>query len=282
MRKNTYFYRLFCMMLAFAILLSLVACEKKQEPLRAPSGEKVSAIYIETAYGPLAFPEEFSGNMRHMEVTEGNAAMEVFYMVTQEGEKELFRIHFADMDVGTFMGYLTVEGAEIPVSYSVCQYEDSDFKDEEERKLYYSMMDGFSMIMNSIYEDARFSKARAVEAVGEREVKLRYWKMKLPANVQYTESEENGNYRVDFYGEVSGERIDLYMIGLGELEAETTLGNYTVNGVQMPVVVQTYDMGSYDIWPEEDRMVINEMMNSINTVIQTIVADKNYAEFDAA
>ena len=282
MRKNTYFYRLFCMMLAFAILLSLVACGKKQEPLRAPSGEKVSAIYIETAYGPLAFPEELSSNMRHVEVTEGNTAMEVFYMVTQEGEKELFRIHFADMDVGIFMGYLTVEGAEIPVSYSVCQYEDSDFKDEEERKLYYSMMDGFSMIMNSIYEDARFSKARAVEAVGEREVKLRYWKMKLPANVQYTESEENGNYRVDFYGEVSGERIDLYMIGLGELEAETTLGNYTVNGVQMPVVVQTYDMGSYDIWPEEDRMVINEMMNSINTVIQTIVADKNYAEFDAA
>lgn len=267
-------------LLIVTIMLLLVACGKKQEPMRAP--EDVKTVSIETSYGYLAFPEETFESLHHMEVTDGVTVMEVFYMVTQEGELELFRIYFDDENMGTPVGYLTVDGIEVPVSYSLCEYADEDFVDEETRKLYHSMMNGFSVVVNSIYEDTRFSETRAVEEIGDREVKLRHWKVTLPENVQYTETDENGNYRVDFFGIVGGERIDLYMIGLGDIEGETTLGTYTVNGVQKAIVVQTYDMGPYDIWPEEDRTVIYNMMNSINSVIQTIVEDKNYAELEAA
>lgn len=271
------FRRSLCAVLALVLVLSLAACgSKAQEPLRAT--EEVKIQIIETRYGPLGFPADVFGSLRHTEVTEGNTTMEVFYMVGQGVQKEVFRIYFAAANMGTQIGYLTVDGVEIPVSYSLCEYEDENFETEDERKLYYGMMEGFNAIMNSIHDDPRFSETRAVAPVADREVKLRYWKVTLPENVQFTETEENGNYRVDFYGEVSGERIDLFMIGLGDMEAETMLGLYTVDGNQMPVMVQTYSLDDYAIWPEEEQTVIYKMMGALNTVIQTIVEDENFAE----
>ena len=278
------FKRSLCVALAVVLLLSLAACgSKAQEPLRAPDAQNaaVATVAIETAYGTLAFPEELQDHLHHVEAIEGSIAMEVFYMTGQEGEKELFRIYFADAQAGTHVGYLTVDGLEIPVSYSICEYADEDFSAEEERQLYYSMMDAFTVVMNSIHDNPNFSQTRAVAPVGDQEAKLRYWKVTLPENVHFTETEENGNYQVTFYGEVSGERIDLYRIGLGEMESESTIGLYTVDGVQMPVVIQTYSLEAYDGWPEEERMVIYNMMASINTVIQSIVTDKNYSEAEA-
>lgn len=272
------FRRWLSLVLAAVVLLGMTACSgKKQEPLRAPTEAASATASIETVYGTLAFPEELFPKLRHMEVTEGAIAMEIFYMIGQEGEKELFRIHYADAQAGTHMGYLTTDGGEIPVSYSICEYSDEDFQ-EEDRELYYGMMNAFSVIMNSIHDDPRFSETRKQEPVAERDVKLRYWKVTLPENVQYEESQDGDTYRVEFYGEVSGERIDLFMVGLGELEAETMLGLYTVDGVQKPVMVQTGDLSVYDIWPEEERMIINQMMEALNTVVQTIVADENFAE----
>lgn len=272
--------RIASLALAAILMLPLAACGgKDQEPLRAPeSTAAATTVAIETVYGPMAFPENLYSSVRHMEVTEGKTAMEVFYMVSEEGEKELFRIYFADDDMGTHMGYLTVDGTELPVSYSVCEYADENFANEEERKLYHSMMDAFSVVINSFYEDTRFSETRAVAPVGEREVKLRYWKLILPENVRYTETEENGNYCVEFYGEVSGERIDLYMIGLGDLEGESMLGLYKIKDKQIPIMVRTGNMEEYENWSEEEQTIIYNMMASLNTVIQTIVADENFAE----
>ncbi len=274
------FRRCLCVVLALVLVLGMTACgSQKQEPLRAPTMDSIKTDPVETVYGDLAFPEDLYEHLRHMEVTEGDIVMEIFYMVTEAGEKELFRIYYADPQVGTHLGYLTTETGEIPVSYSLCEYADEDFADEEERKLFHSMMDAFSVVVNSIYADERFSETRAMETVGEQEAKLRYWDVTLPDNVSFTETEEGGNYRADFYGEVSGERIDLYAIILGNVESESILGFYTVNGEQKPVVVETYDMGEYDVWPAEERTAIYQMMESLNTVIQAIMADKNFTEF---
>lgn len=268
-----------CVVLVLMLVLSLGACAgQKEEPLLVPSISGADTNSIETAYGPLAFPKALQEYLHHEEVTEGNVAMEIFSMVTEAGEKELFRIHFADAQAGTHMGYLTTENGEIPVSYSLCEYADEDFANEDERGLFYNMMDGFSVVLNSITADERFSETRAMEEVAEQDRKLRYWKVTLPENVLYTETDENGIYRADFYGEVSGERIDLYTIFVGNMESETVLGYYTVDGEQAPVVIETYDMDAYDIWPEEERIVIFEMMESLNTMVQTIVEDKNFTE----
>lgn len=272
------FRRCGCVLLALVMVFCFAACGGgDQEPLRAPSSNgDVAVISIETAYGTLSFPEELAGSMRHMEVTENNTAMQVFYMMTATGEKELFRIFYADTQSGTHLGYLTTDTGEIPMSYTICEYADEDFADAEERKLYYNMMDAFTVVINSIYADERFSETRVVAPVGDHEVSMKYWKVTLPDNVQYTETEENGNYRADFFGEVSGERIDLYMIGLGDLEADAMIGLFTVKGEQKPVMVKTFSLEDYSTWPEEEQTVIYQMMDSVNDVIQVIAEDKNF------
>lgn len=275
--KSGLLQRFGCVILVLAMVLCLAACGGGKKPLRAPEKDAaVPTVSMKTAYGTLDFPEQLQDNMRHMEISENGIIIEVFYMISAVGEKEVFRIYYADSQAGTHLGYLTTDAGEIPVSYALCQYADEDFADEDERNLYYSMMDAFSVVINSIHANAQFSEHKAVEPVADQEAKLRYWTLTLPENVHFTETEENGNYRVDFYGELSSERVDLYMIGLGDFEAETMLGLYDVKGVQKPVMVQTYSLDEYENWPEEDQTVLYEMMASVNTVIQTIVADKNF------
>lgn len=280
--RTSWYRRWFCLGMAVIVACGLMACGKgdeSQDPLRATEAPKIATVPIDTMYCTLQFPESLIENLRHVEVTEGRIAMEVFYLVSEEGEKELYRIHFADAKMGELLGYLTIDGVEVPITHSVCEYANEDFRTEEERKLYYEMMDAFSVLVNTIYADARFSETRFVAPVGTREVKLRYWNVVLPENVQCVETEENGSYCVKFYGEVGGEQINLYMILVGNGEAETSLGFYTVDGERKPVRVQTYDMEPYANWSEEDQTIIYRMMESLNTVIQTIVADEKFSEF---
>lgn len=275
------------LVLAIVVMLSIVACSGKQQeeplqgPLQAPEEEIVikQPIEIETKYGIVKFPEELSANMRHMEVVEEDIALNVFYMLTAAGEYEVYRIYYADPNVGTHMGYLKTDDGEISVTYALSMYEDADFSSEEDVALYHNMMNAFSVVMNSICEDSRFRETKAEVEVGSQEVKLHYWTVNLPVNVQYQEVYEGDDYRVDFFGVVGGARIDLFSIGVGNIEAETKLGFLNVESEQKPVVVQSYNMDGYDTWSKEEQQIIYNMMASLNNIIQTIVSDKNYSEF---
>lgn len=107
---------------------------------------------------------------------------------------------------------------------------------------------------------------------------MRFWSLTLPDNVMWEESETNGVYRVDFYGMIEDKRIDLYFVGLGEMEADTKLGYFTVDGVQMPIMVGNSELVAFDSWSKEDQRVIYDMMDSINLVIQQIVACDQYSD----
>ena len=277
MRNKLFRNRWIGMVLAGVLVFTLTACNNGADLLQSPTEPSAETVSIETLYGVLAFPESLYTELNHTEVTEENVAMEIFTMVGEEGDKEIYRIYYAAPDSGTLIGYLQTDSGEISVSYSLSQYDDSIFESEEERRLYYSMMDAFSVIMNSIDSDERFSESRPQAAVGKREVKLRYWTIPLPDNIQYEETDVNGDYRVDFYSEVSGERIDLYSIGLGQLEADTTLGMYTVDGEQKPVMVSSATLDPYESWPQEEQNKISQMMESLNEVLQVIVSDENFA-----
>lgn len=262
--------------LAIILVLTLTGCGKNGDPLRPPTEPAEALVSIETKYGSLDFPKALYDKLRHTEVTDGSTAMETFYMIGAQGEKEIYRIYYADPQVGTLVGYLKTDSGEVSVSYTLCEYPEGTFADAEDQQLYHRMLDTFGVIMQSIHSDERFSETEHQEPVSDREVDLRYWKITLPENIQYTQTEEDGNYRVDFYAQVSGERIDLFMIGLGDLEAETTLGMYTVDGVQKPVVVKTYDLQGYDSWPQEEQITIHKMMEALNPIIQAIIEDENF------
>ena len=279
---KTRFRRGIAAILMIALVIALTACSgEKQVPLTDVT-YNVPTVSVDTMHGKLAFPEALAENMCHKEVTEGSISIEIFYMVLPRGEFELYRVYFGDASVGIPLGYLTIDEREVPVTYAINDYTEEDFPDEEEIALYYNMMDGFSVVLQSIYEDVRFSENKALEPAVMEEVKLRYWNVVLPKNVLFEETVEDGNYRVDFYGEVSGERIDLYYIGIGEMQADTNLGFYTVDGVKKPVMVKSYSMAEYETWEEENRLVIYQMMESLNNVVQVIVNDENFSELESA
>ena len=236
-------------------------------------------VEIETVYGPIQFPEILFGNMHHEEAVQDDIAVEVFYMVSSVGNLEVFRIYYADPDVGAHLGYLTTDAGEISVTYALCEYADEDFPSEEDRVLFYNMMGAFSVVTDSIQKDERFSELRAIEQVDSSETKLRYWNVTLPDNVKYEENETDGSYRVDFYAIMGDMRIDLYYLGIGELEADTVLGYFDVNGRQKPVVVGSSNMDAYDNWSDEERLIIYNMMDSLNGVIEDIVTHKNFSQY---
>lgn len=273
------FKKAFCVALVGVLALAIAACGggETQEPMQVPEVTTAPVSLVETVYGPLAFPQELYDELRHTEVIEGSIAVEIFYMMGTEGEKELYRIYFADPQAGTHAGYLKTDSGEISVSYSLCVYDDEIFDTEDDRKLYHNMMDAFSVIMNSLHDDERFSEEGYQTPVGQQEVKLRYWTVTLPESIQYTETEENGNYRVNFFGEVSGERIDLYMVGLGDVESEATIGTYTVDGVKRSVYVQTYESSWSDILNDDNYEIAYHMMDTINDVIQQIQSSEYYS-----
>ena len=273
--------RSLCMVVLFAVLLGMTACADKNEALKAPM-EAINmekTVEIQTQYGPIKFPEVLFGNMRHVETTQGNVAVEIFYMVGAAEELEVFRIYYGDSNMGSLMGYLTTDDGEVSVSYALCEYAEEEFADEQDLVLFYNMMQAFSVVTNSIQTDARFSQLRAVAPVDEQETKLQYWTVTLPDNVQYEENEADGCYRVDFYGVLGGERIELYYLGLGDMEADTVLGYFTVDGQQKPVVIGNSDVDAYENWSAEEQMILYNMMDSLNGVIEAITTHKDFSQY---
>ena len=281
MKKAKYVWqRSICLLSLLLMLVGLAACSNSKDPLKAPLEVEnmQKTVAVQTHYGPIRFPEVLAGNMRHAETVEGDIALEIFYMVLDAGEREVFRIYFGSSGMGEHLGYLNTEAGEIPVTFALCEYADEDFTLEEERILYSNMMTAFTVVSNSIQSDERFSELRTMEQVGEQGAQMRFWSLTLPDNVMWEESETNGIYRVDFYGMIEDKRIDLYYVGLGEMEADTKLGYFTVDGVQMPIMVGNSELVAYESWSKEDQRVIYDMMDSINLVIQQIVACDQYSD----
>lgn len=279
-KKMNILYRSACVIALVAMLIGITACDNQEEPLKAPLEVEYmqKTVAVQTHYGPIQFPEVLAGNVRHAETVEGDIALEVFYMAYESGEKEVFRIYFGSADMGEHLGYLKTDAGEIPVTFALCEYADEDFTIEDEWILYSNMMTAFTVVSNSIQSDERFSELRSMEEVGEQGAQMRFWSLTLPANVMWEESETNDIYRVDFYGMIEDKRIDLYYVGLGEMEADTRLGYFTVDGVQMPIMVGNSESVAFDSWSKEDQRVIYDMMDSINLVIQQIVACDQYSD----
>jgi hypothetical protein len=121
------------------------------------------------------------------------------------------------------------------------------FENEEERILYSQLADAFSTMLNSLYEDPRFSETKYVAPVDSGEIKLKYWKLSVPQNVQCEESGQGAGYRAEFFGLVNNTRIPLYALYLGDAEnPEDTLGTYTADGQALGLNIIVYDMAAYD------------------------------------
>lgn len=234
---------------------------------------------LETAYGPLMYSEQHAAYLKHVESIDGEMAVEVFYMIYNDSERELFRIYFGNMEMGDPVGILETNSGEISVSAAACVYEADEFADEDSLLLYYELMEELNIVLDSIRNDSRFKEIDTVDVpVSDKtNSELSYWTFSLPQNVDWEESTAGNVYQADFYGTVAGDRIKLYTIYLGEAEADSLLGYYQVNGETKPVYVKSYDLAPDNSWTDEDLMTAYSMMESINDVIQTIMSHENFS-----
>lgn len=270
--------RVAALLLLLPLLGTMTACAGKDPAASADSpGQTTEAkedLILQTKYGSLPYAGQFVDSLRHLEVVQDKVAMEVFYMVTGNQEMELARIYFGDDTSGTPVGYLTVGPEELSVSYSICSYQEGDFPDAQTKALYGGMMDAFSELMNVIYADNRFSTTRTLPV---SQVEMTYWTVDLPPEIQWTETEENGIYRADFFGTLRGEQTPLYSITLGDDNAPTVLGALMVEGESRTVGVESHFTQPEADWTEAERNEAYTMMETIELVIQAITGSENFS-----
>lgn len=255
--------RLLTAVCAFCVTASLGACKKAENP----------NVEIETAYAVLQFPKAAVQYIEHNQVTEGEAVAEVFYMDVAGSLREVFRICYADPDNGSMLGYLNTKQGSVAVTYTVVSYTEADFPDQESWQIYYSVMDGFSVALNSITENDDFSKNGTADAMKHKQVKLTYWEFSLPESIRCEESTDNGGYRVDFYGTIAGNEIKMYTIHLGQPAAQTVLGYYSAGGEKQILSLESADLNYQAQLSEKDHI----LMETVNDIIAVLMSDPNFS-----
>lgn len=244
------------------------------------SEETIENNYIEiaTPYLTLKFPEENSELLIHEEEDLGDAVVEVFYMKTEGDDLPLYRIDFGDENAGDWLGIIKTDTEEIPVTYTVFSTTEEELKNLNlSLETYSALMNDFNSLLNSIYEDSRFSAEKDSDIGEEREIELTYWKLVLPENVKCSETMIDDTYQADFYIEIQGEQVMLYSVYIGEKQAETTLGQYKVDGSWKPISIESYDLSDSE-WSEEELMTAYQMMDTINDVIETISQSDQFVD----
>lgn len=236
-----------------------------------------SCILIRTAYCTLRFPAEHREYLDFEEFTDAGKSTAVFRLKLDNADYELFRVHFGQEHLGDKLGVLKTGGGDIPVSYEVYAMGEEAFADDEGWLIYNGMMDGFSMIMNSITEDSRFMSVSAVEPVERQDVTLTHWTMDLPEDIQWEETNENGYYLVSFFGIVNGEKIELFRVAIGEPSLKSVLGVYKLDGASKPISVESCEVPDISGWPESEVSRLFAMMESINDVIEAIVSSEEFS-----
>lgn len=242
----------------------------------ANNTQRDGLIKIETKYGTLLFPEKYSEYLKQKEVAESAVTTEIFSMVYDDMETELFRVYFGGEQIGDAIGALTTDSGEILIYISVCEYDEYYF-DEESYEIYSVLMEGLDTVISSIWNHPQFTDLKKVE-IKEEERELSYWNFSLPENMELEETEESGYYLARFYGTVNNQKYELYSLAVGEPTLETVLGVYEVDGAPVLISVESYDLPNMENWEERHMGQIYTMMGSINTVIQTVMSSEGFSE----
>ena len=273
-----------------AVIIMLMACvagcaSKKNAESSINSAQTAVTVNdqtIETAFASLQIPSDCLGRIQHMEIAEGDMTMEVFSMLPEDGERELFRICFGGTQTETPIGYLMAGDEEIPVSVVTSEYDINAFS-ADEKEAYFGIMDQLNAILSSVLEHENFKKLEEPQQVETVETTqtadLAYWEVELLENMDWEESSTDGIYKVDFYGMLGEERIRLYTVSLGAAPAETALGAFVTDGKTRTLGVETYNISSQvDLANEELMTTYGVMMDTVNDVLQAIMESENYIE----
>ena len=242
-------------------------------------GNKSHYAQINTPYIDLLVPEELKDVITSDESTYGTVYTRAFYMHYGEIEIPLWRIDFGDANMGDWVGMLRTDNGDIPVVMTAFAASEEELAalDEEGYKLFNDCMQAYSVMLDGIIADPRFSPDRPLAVGEDTSVKLTYWTVTLPNTMKVSENTADGNYEAVFSAEVVGEMVPLYRVCIGELQAESFLGYFEIGGVKQPVSVEAFALAERANWSEDDYAAAYRMMDTINDVINTIMSSKQFS-----
>ena len=269
-RKNWLFGAVGGLAVIVAIVIGLVG--RGNEP-------EVQTWKITTPYINLVLPLNLERVITSDESTYGSVYTRGFYMSYNGMEQPLWRVDFGDPNAGDWVGVLKTDKGDIPVTMTgfAISTEELAALSEEESQLYGECMQGYTVMLDGIMSDSRFSAERPL-AVGEDiSMKLTYWTVTLPDTMQVSENTTGGNYEAVFSAEVVGEYVPLYRVYIGESQATTFLGYFEIDGVKQPVSVEAFELEERANWSEDDYAAAYRMMDTINDVINAIMQSKQFS-----
>jgi hypothetical protein len=143
---------------------------------------------------------------------------------------------------------------------------------------YYKLMEGYVAIMDSIYDNSSFSEEKPVNRPDEKQAILKYWSVELIENMNWEEIETDSLYQANFYGTICGEEVLLYSIGLGEMQADYSIGAFLVNGAARSVYLKVHTLPISQDWTEAEINEGYRMLETLNKVTDAIMSSENYSE----
>lgn len=248
-------------------------------------GGKDATMEIKTAYLTVAYPKSFKKYLKHESLSDGINATEVFSMVYEDVEAELFRLSVTQEAPEYFEGYLNTEHGLMYVSLSASGVDPSIFavtseqeeadQNAEMEALYFAMLDGMTDVLASIKQDAKFSVHRTISENDKQNTALTYWNISLPKDITCEETTEGGIYRAAFHGVIGDKTVKLYTVSLGDTAAASPVGQYEVNGQSQMVSVEIHDLNSLEL-TEEELSAAYTLVDTVNDVLRVIREDKNF------
>lgn len=234
--------------------------------------------FIVNQYMQFNQPTTNAAAFVHEQEADGDLVAEKYYMMLSGEKKLLYQVDFGKEKEGNWLGLLELDTVEVPVSYTIYAIPDEELAvmNETERQHYSELMSGLGTVLDSIMNDSRFRADKPLSTGEKKSVNLTYWSLELPSDMSWTETEENGEYQSIFYGKVKDEQVPLYNVRIGEVEAQTVLGQYRVNGTEKKVSVESFDLPQREDWTEEDYSTAYRMMSTINDLIQVIDASADF------
>lgn len=247
---------------------------------------KIPTMDIQTTYVTLQYPKEYRKFLKHEEILDEADAEEVFSMVYQEKEVELFRLFFTQEESENAEGYLNTDHGVLCITLQPAQIDPDIFiqdpdseeseKDTEMESLYYAMLDGMGIVLDSIKQDSQYSSLKEIAENQKQDAKILYWEIQLPTDITWEETTEGNVEQVTFFAKAGEKTIRLYTISLGEDQDQSSIGQYLADGQAKNINVTAYDLSENEVLTEEEKAVAYTLMDTVNDVIQVIQKDKNY------
>lgn len=261
---------------AVAAITVAIVCLAGNQP-----EQKEPTFKIHTPYIDLVLPLELEGVITSDESTYGSVYTRGFYMNYGGEEQPLWRVDFGDPNSGDWIGRLRTDAGDIPVAMTgfAISNEELAALGEEGSRLYGECMQAYSVMLDGISADPRFTAERPLAIGEDTEVKMTYWSVTLPGKMKVLESSKNGTYEAVFSGEIVGEMVMLYRIRIGGEQIGSKLGYFEIDGVKKLISIESFTLAERESWGEDDYATAYRMMDTINDVIEQITSSKNYCEF---